>query len=100
VFNLAHNHHPPPPHPCPIDPACPQSLLSKPVYGFIASIALSAIAIRRHGDKSSLADANLRKLFVASTTAAKSKERVTMDADFVWNVWKLLKIMCPGVWSE
>jgi hypothetical protein len=77
--------------------SCKQSFLTKPsTVGFVASIALSAIAIRRHGDRQSNADARLKKLFVASSSS-KSREKVAVDKQFVQRIWRLLKIMCPGV---
>ena len=74
-----------------------QSFATKPsTIGFVASVALSAIAIRRHGDRQSNADARLKKLFVASASS-KNKEKVAVDKQFFKRVWRLLKIMCPGL---
>lgn len=71
---------------------------SKPsIFGFVVSIAASAVLIRKYGDVASGADSRVPKLFVESTNQSKSKEKVAVDGLFLRRVWRLLKIMCPGV---
>ncbi len=74
------------------------SLLSKPaLIGYVVSIASSAILIRKYGDRASARDHRVAKLFVEGTSTGKSREKVAVDGKFVSRIWRLLKIMCPGV---
>lgn len=73
-------------------------VLSKPtVVGFILSIAGTAVAIRKYGEQSSVADHRLPKLFVEGAATSKSKDKVAVDALFLKRTWRLLKIVCPGL---
>ena len=73
-------------------------VFSKPsIVGFVASIAASAVAIRKYGDVASGADTRVRKQFVEGGSGGKAKDKVAVDGLFLSRIWRLLKIMCPGV---
>lgn len=63
---------------------------------YVAGLAAASIAIRAYGDRSSTSDTRVKKLFVEGAQSKKG-DKVAVDRVFAKRVWRLLKIMCPGL---
>lgn len=72
---------------------------SKPQFiGFAVFLSGVAVQIRRHGEKTSVPRVPKGQELVKPKEKSKS-DRVAVDRSFVKRVWRLLKIMVPGVFS-